>query len=68
MAEISFLAIERTIVDYFEATGCDVVEQNGLEWFLSLYDEGPSISLTALAAAVAATLSPPQLGTPQAKP
>ena len=43
--------IERRIVDYFEAAGADVVE-DGLEWFLSLYDEGPAISLTALAVAL----------------
>ncbi|WLB49195.1 hypothetical protein QIH93_14875 [Bradyrhizobium ottawaense] len=48
---MTFQEIERRIVDYFEATGCDV-EQEGLEWFLSLYDEGPSISLTALAVAL----------------
>lgn len=46
--------IERLIVDYFEAAGADVVE-DGLEWFLSLYDEGPSISLTALAIALSST-------------
>ena len=44
--------LERLIVDYFEAAGCDVVE-DGIEWFLSLYDEGPAISLTALAIALA---------------
>jgi hypothetical protein len=43
--------IERLIVDYFEAAGADVLEE-GLEWFLSLYDEGPAISLTALALAL----------------
>jgi hypothetical protein len=43
--------IERLIVDYFDAAGCDV-EEEGLEWFLSLYDEGPAISLTALAIAL----------------
>lgn len=48
---MTFQEIERKIVDYFEATGCDVVEE-GVEWFLSLYDEGPAISLTALAAAL----------------
>lgn len=47
----SFQEIERRIVDYFETAGGDV-EQDGLEWFLSLYDEGPSISLTALAVAL----------------
>ncbi len=56
MSEPSFQAIERAIVDYFEATGCDV-EQTGLEWFLSLYDEGPAISLTALAVAMASTFT-----------
>ena len=45
----AFAATERTVVDYFETAGCDV-ENVGLEWFLSLYDEGPSISLTSLAA------------------
>jgi hypothetical protein len=48
---MSFQEIERRIVDYFETAGCDV-EQEGLEWFLSLYDEGPAISLTALAVAL----------------
>jgi hypothetical protein len=43
--------IERLIVDYFEAAGCDVIE-DGIEWFLSLYDEGPAISLTVLALAI----------------
>ena len=46
------LEIERLIVDYFEAAGCDVESPDGMEWFLSLYDEGPSISLTALAVAL----------------
>lgn len=46
-----FSEVERLIVDYFEAAGCDV-EQSGLEWFLSLYDEGPAISLTSLAAEI----------------
>lgn len=55
MPGLPFQSIERTIVDYFEATGCDVIE-HGLEWFLSLYDEGPSISLTALATAVATAM------------
>jgi hypothetical protein len=41
---MDFSDIERALVDYFEATGCDVVEKDGLEWFLSLYDEGPAIS------------------------
>lgn len=49
---MTFQEIERRIVDYFETAGGDV-EQEGLEWFLSLYDEGPSISLTALAVALA---------------
>jgi hypothetical protein len=48
---VTFADIERRIVDYFEAAGCDV-EQDGIEWFLSLYDEGPLISLTALAMAL----------------
>lgn len=48
---MTFADVERHIVDYFEAAGCDV-EQEGLEWFLSLYDEGPAISLTALAASL----------------
>ncbi|MCK1717205.1 hypothetical protein [Bradyrhizobium sp. 141] len=48
---MNFQEIERRIVDYFETAGCDV-EQEGLEWFLSLYDEGPAISLTALAVAL----------------
>ncbi|HMI56391.1 MAG TPA: hypothetical protein VK494_09400 [Gemmatimonadaceae bacterium] len=43
--------IEQRIVDYFKTKGCDV-EQDGLEWFLSLYDEGPAISLTGLALAL----------------
>jgi hypothetical protein len=47
----TFKEIERRIVDYFEAAGGDV-EQDGIEWFLSLYDEGPAISLTALAVAI----------------
>lgn len=54
---MSFRDIERRIVDYFEATGCDVV-QDGIEWKLSLYDEGPAISLTALAAALMEDLPP----------
>jgi hypothetical protein len=45
---MSFKRTERAIVDYFRAKDCDV-EQHGLEWFLSLYDEGPAISLTGLA-------------------
>lgn len=48
---MTFQKLERTIVDYFEATDCDV-EHVGLEWLLSLYDEGPAISLTALAVAI----------------
>lgn len=47
----AFQELERSIVDYFRAVGGDV-EQEGLEWFLSLYDEGPSISLTSLALAL----------------
>jgi hypothetical protein len=46
-----FADVERLIVDYFEAAGCEVA-QDGLEWFLSLYDEGPAISLTSLAAEI----------------
>jgi hypothetical protein len=53
---VSFAETEKKIVDYFESTGCDV-EQDGVEWFLSLYDEGPSISLTALAIALSSTKS-----------
>ena len=53
---MTFQETERRIVDYFETAGGDV-EQNGAEWFLSLYDEGPAISLTALAAAL---ISDPQ--------
>ncbi len=49
--EVTFKETERRIVDYFDASGCDVVQMN-LEWFISLYDEGPSISLTALAVAL----------------
>ena len=48
---MTFKEIERRIVDYFEAAGADVIE-DGIEWYLSLYDEGPSISLTALAIAL----------------
>lgn len=48
---MTFQETERRIIDYFETAGCDV-EQDGIEWFLSLYDEGPAISLTALAVAV----------------
>lgn len=48
---MSFRDLERRIVDYFEAMDCDVV-QDGAEWKLSLYDEGPAISLTGLAAAL----------------
>lgn len=48
---MSFKDTERKIVDYFGTVGCNV-EQEGLEWFLSLYDEGPAISLTALAIAL----------------
>ena len=48
---MTFADLERSIVDYFETDGC-YVEQEGLEWFLSLYDEGPAISLTALAVAL----------------
>ncbi len=64
MADSPFPTIERAIVDYFEATGCDVIEKNGLEWFLSLYDEGPAISLTALAAAVATAITSHKGDTP----
>jgi hypothetical protein len=53
---VTFQEIERTIVDYFEAAGADVVEE-GVEWFISLYDEGPAISLTALALALTKTRS-----------
>jgi hypothetical protein len=56
---VTFADIERKIVDYFESTGCDI-EQDGVEWFLSLYDEGPSISLTALAIALSSTERTPQ--------
>ncbi len=48
---MTFKETERLIVDYFETAGCDVVQMD-LEWFLSLYDEGPAISLTALAVAL----------------
>ena len=51
--------IERRIVDYFKTKGCDV-EQEGLEWFLSLYDEGPAISLTGLAVALSSNQQTPQ--------
>lgn len=47
---MTFKEAESLIINYFEAVGCDV-EQDGVEWFLSLYDEGPAISLTALAVA-----------------
>jgi hypothetical protein len=43
--------LEQRIIDYFRAKDCDV-EHVGLEWFLSLYDEGPAISLTGLAIAL----------------
>lgn len=49
---MSFAETERLIIDYFEAAGCDVESTDGMEWFLSLYDEGPAISLTALAMAL----------------
>jgi hypothetical protein len=48
---MTFKEAESLIINYFEAVGCDV-EQDGIEWFLSLYDEGPAISLTALAVAI----------------
>ena len=50
-AQLEFKDIERLIINYFDAVGADVIE-DGPEWFLSLYDEGPAISLTALAVAL----------------
>lgn len=52
MAEMTIGELEARIADYFRAKDCDV-EQVGLECFLSLYDEGPAISLTGLAMALA---------------
>jgi len=40
--------IERTIVDFFEASGADVEEIDG-EWFVYINDGDGKVSLTSLA-------------------
>jgi hypothetical protein len=47
---MTFLEIERTIVDYFDRHAAKV-EERGAEWFL-VDDEENTISLSGLAAAI----------------